>query len=148
MQLSDVLSKDCTKSSVQCKSKKRALEIICDIVSNQTGLNANELFESILSREKMGTTGIGNGIAIPHARIKSTDKAVAVLLQCETPIEFDSIDNRPVDLLFALLVPESQCKEHLQTLSKMAERLNDKQVLKQLRNATSDNELYDIMINH
>ncbi|WP_188005815.1 PTS IIA-like nitrogen regulatory protein PtsN [Vibrio cholerae] len=147
MQLSEVLSLDCTKSAVQCSSKKRALEIISEIAALHTGQNATELFECMLSREKMGSTGIGNGIAIPHARMSNSDNAVAVLLQCEEPIEFDSIDNRPVDLLFALLVPEDQCKEHLKTLACMAERLNDKQILKQLRNAASDQELYNIMVN-
>ncbi len=146
MQLSEVLSLDCTKSAVQCSSKKRALEIISEIAASHTGQNATELFECMLSREKMGSTGIGNGIAIPHARMASSDNAVAVLLQCEEPLEFDSIDNRPVDLLFALLVPEEQCKEHLKTLSSMAERLNDKQILKQLRKAQSDEELYNIMV--
>lgn len=147
MQLSEILTLDCTKSAVQCTSKKRALEMISDIVAEHTGLNPTELFECMLSREKMGSTGIGNGIAIPHARMQSSDKAVAVLLQCESPIEFDAIDNRPVDVLFALLVPDAQCKEHLKTLSCMAERLNDKLILKQLRKAQSDQELYDIMIN-
>lgn len=147
MQLSEVLSLDCTKSAVQCSSKKRALEIISEIAAIHTGQNATELFECMLSREKMGSTGIGNGIAIPHARMSDSEKAVAVLLQCEEPIEFDSIDNRPVDLLFALLVPEDQCKEHLKTLACMAERLNDKQILKQLRNAESDQELFNIMVN-
>ncbi|HGP5321888.1 TPA: PTS IIA-like nitrogen regulatory protein PtsN, partial [Vibrio cholerae O1] len=128
-------------------SKKRALEIISEIAALHTGQNATELFECMLSREKMGSTGIGNGIAIPHARMSDSENAVAVLLQCEEPIEFDSIDNRPVDLLFALLVPEDQCKEHLKTLACMAERLNDKQILKQLRNAASDQELYNIMVN-
>ncbi|EOX3348954.1 PTS IIA-like nitrogen regulatory protein PtsN [Vibrio cholerae] len=147
MQLSEVLSLDCTKSAVQCSSKKRALEIISEIAALHTGQNATELFECMLGREKMGSTGIGNGIAIPHARVSDSENAVAVLLQCEEPIEFDSIDNRPVDLLFALLVPEDQCKEHLKTLACMAERLNDKQILKQLRNAASDQELYNIMVN-
>ncbi|MBC9012227.1 PTS IIA-like nitrogen regulatory protein PtsN [Vibrio cholerae] len=147
MQLSEVLSLDCTKSAVQCSSKKRALEIISEIAALHTGQNATELFECMLSREKMGSTGIGNGIAIPHARMSDSENAVAVLLQCEEPIEFDSIDNRPVDLLFALLVPEDQCKEHLKTLACMAERLNDKQILKQLRNAASVQELYNIMVN-
>ncbi|WP_194439447.1 PTS IIA-like nitrogen regulatory protein PtsN [Vibrio fluminensis] len=147
MQLSEILTLDCTKSAVQCTSKKRALEMISEIVAEQTGQNSTELFECMLSREKMGSTGIGNGIAIPHARMHSSDKAIAVLMQCESPIEFDAIDNRPVDLLFALLVPDAQCKEHLKTLSCMAERLNDKQILKQLRKAESDQELYDIMIN-
>ncbi|PJC85893.1 PTS IIA-like nitrogen-regulatory protein PtsN [Vibrio sp. HA2012] len=147
MQISEVLSLDCTKSAVQCTSKKRALEMISQIAADHTGQNATELFESMLNREKMGSTGIGNGIAIPHARMTSTDEAVAVLLQCKDPIEFDAIDNRPVDLLFALLVPDAQCKEHLKTLSSMAERMNDKKILKLLRHAESDQELFDIMIN-
>lgn len=146
MQLSEVLSLDCTKSAVHCTSKKCALEMISEIAAQKAGISSTELFECMLSREKMGSTGIGNGIAIPHARMNHSDRAIAVLLQCDEPIEFDAIDNRPVDLLFALLVPDAQCKEHLQTLSKMAERLNDKQVLKQLRSAQSDQELYDIML--
>ncbi len=147
MQISEVLSLDCTKSAVQCSSKKRALEIISQIAAEHSGQNSTELFESMLSREKMGSTGIGNGIAIPHARMFSSDEAIAVLIQCQEPIEFDAIDNRPVDLLFALLVPDAQCKEHLKTLSSMAERLNDKKILKQLRHAESDQELFNIMIN-
>ncbi|MCJ2378322.1 PTS IIA-like nitrogen regulatory protein PtsN [Vibrio sp. ZSDZ34] len=148
MQLSEVLSLDCTKSAVQCTSKKRALELISEIAAEHTNQSSTELFECMLGREKVGSTGIGNGIAIPHARMQSSDKAIAVLLQCQQPIEFDAIDNRPVDLLFALLVPDAQCKEHLKTLSCMAERLNDKSILKQLRSAQSDQELYDIMTNH
>lgn len=146
MQLTDVLTLDCTKSAVQCSSKKRALEIICEIASEHCGQDTSELFAGMLAREKMGSTGIGNGIAIPHARMASSDHALAVLIQCEEPIEFDAIDNRPVDILFALLVPEEQCKEHLKTLACMAERLNDKQVLKQLRKAQSDQELFLIMV--
>ncbi|WP_076590719.1 PTS IIA-like nitrogen regulatory protein PtsN [Vibrio ostreicida] len=146
MQLSEILTVDCTKSAVQCTSKKRALEMISEIVAQRTGQHSTELFECMLSREKMGSTGIGNGIAIPHARMQSSDEAIAVLLQCQAPIEFGSIDNRPVDLLFALLVPDAQCKEHLKTLSRMAERLNDKQILRQLRKAQSDQELYEIMV--
>ncbi|MGO1297359.1 MAG: PTS IIA-like nitrogen regulatory protein PtsN [Vibrio sp.] len=146
MQLSEVLTLDCTKSAVQCSSKKRALEIISEVAAQHTGQNATSLFECMLSREKVGSTGIGNGIAIPHARMADNPSAVAVLLQCEAPIDFDAIDNRPVDLLFALLVPEEQCKEHLQTLASMAERLKDKKVLKQLRSAHTDQELYNIMV--
>lgn len=146
MQISEVLSLDCTKSAVQCSSKKRALELISEIAATHTGQDSTELFECMLGREKLGSTGIGNGIAIPHARMTNTDKAIAVLLQCEEAIEFDAVDNRPVDLLFALLVPEDQCKEHLKTLSCMAARLNDKAVTKRLRHAESDEELFEIMV--
>lgn len=146
MQLNEVLSLDCTKSAVQCSSKKRALEIISELAASHGGLNATELFQCMLNREKVGTTGIGNGIAIPHGRLHDTDKAIAVLLQCEEPVDFNAIDSRPVDILFALLVPEDQCQTHLKTLAQMAERLNDKSRLKQLRRAQSDQELFDIMI--
>lgn len=145
MQLSTILSLDCTKSAVQCTSKKRALELISEIAAPKMGQNPQELFESLLSREKMGSTGIGNGIAIPHGRIFNCDDALAVLIQCQEPIEFDAIDNRPIDILFALFVPDEQCKLHLQTLSSVAEKLNDKQVLRQLRHAESDDELYQII---
>lgn len=147
MQLNEVLSLDCTKSAVQCTSKKRALEIISEIAAQHSGLDSTQLFECMLSREKVGTTGIGNGIAIPHGRIFDSEQAIAILIQCEEPVDFDAIDNRPVDILFALLVPDDQCKTHLTTLSLMAEKLNDKATLKSLRNAQSDQELYDIMVN-
>ncbi|WP_086981489.1 PTS IIA-like nitrogen regulatory protein PtsN [Vibrio aphrogenes] len=147
MQLNEVLSLDCTKSAVQCTSKKRALEIISEIAAQHSGLDSTQLFECMLTREKVGTTGIGNGIAIPHGRIFDSEQAIAVLLQCEQPVDFDAIDNRPVDILFALLVPDEQCKTHLTTLSLMAEKLNDKATLKLLRNAQTDQELYDIMVN-
>lgn len=145
MQLSNVLSLDCTKSAVHCSSKKRALEIISEIAAEHLDQNPQPLFECMLSREKMGSTGIGNGIAIPHGRINNSDQAIAVLIQCMDPIQFDAIDNQPVDLLFALLVPDAQCKEHLKTLSCMAEKLSNKQVCKQLRTAKSDEELYQIL---
>ena len=80
MQLSEILTLNCTKSAVQCTSKKRALEMISEIVAEQTGQSSNVLFECMLNREKMGSTGIGNGIAIPHARMQSSDKAIAVLV--------------------------------------------------------------------
>ncbi|MGF1725788.1 PTS IIA-like nitrogen regulatory protein PtsN [Photobacterium nomapromontoriensis] len=145
MQLSNVLSLDCTKSAVPCSSKKRALEIISEIAAEHLDQNPQPLFECMLNREKMGSTGIGNGIAIPHGRINNSDQAIAILIQCQDPIEFDAIDNQPVDLLFALLVPDDQCTEHLKTLSCMAEKLSNKQVCKQLRTAKSDEELYQIL---
>lgn len=97
------------------------------------------VFEAILTREKMGSTGIGNGIAIPHGKLEEdTMRAVGVFVQLETPIAFDAIDNQPVDLLFALLVPADQTKTHLHTLSLVAKRLADKTICRRLRAAQSD----------
>lgn len=147
MQLSNVLSLDCTKSAVLCSSKNKVLEMICEIASEHCGQDISSLFSGMLAREKIGSTGIGNGIAIPHTRMSSSEEAVAVLIQCQEPIGFNAIDNRPVDILFALLVPEKKCKEHLKTLACIAERLNDKRVLRKLRKARSDKELFSVMIN-
>ena len=146
LQLSNVLNQDCTRSGVHCQSKKRALEIISELAAKQLGLPPQIVFEAILTREKMGSTGIGNGIAIPHGKLEEdTLRAVGVFVQLETPIAFDAIDNQPVDLLFALLVPADQTKTHLHTLSLVAKRLADKTICRRLRSAQSDEELYQII---
>ena len=119
LQLSNVLNQECTRSQVHCQSKKRALEIISELAAKQLGLPPQIVFEAILTREKMGSTGIGNGIAIPHGKLEEdTLRAVGVFVQLETPIAFDAIDNQPVDLLFALLVPADQTKTHLKSCMK------------------------------
>ncbi|AVQ87424.1 MULTISPECIES: PTS IIA-like nitrogen regulatory protein PtsN [Plesiomonas] len=145
MQLSSVLSLDCTRSAVHCSSKKRALEIISELAASRLTVAPQTLFEAMLAREKMGSTGIGNGIAIPHGKMEPGTTTVAVFIRTEQPIPFDAVDNQPVDLLFALLVPEDQCQQHLQTLSAVAKRLADKSVCRRLRTALSDEELYQIL---
>lgn len=146
MNIASFLSPDCTRSAVRCNSKKRLFEVVSELAVQQLpGISAKEIFDSLLAREKLGTTGIGNGIAIPHGRLSGTDKVVAVFLQCAEPVAFDAIDNRPIDLLFALLVPGDRCDQHLKTLAMVAEKLNDRATVKQLRGATSDDELYQIM---
>ena len=146
MPLTSVLSPECTRNAVHCSSKKRALEIISELAAAQLNLPPQVVFDSILTRERMGSTGIGNGIAIPHGKLEEdTLRAIAVFIHLEQPISFDAIDNQPVDLLFALLVPADQCKTHLQTLAIMAQKLADKGVCRRLRSAQSDDELYKII---
>jgi len=146
LELGTVLTPDCTRSGVHCQSKKRALEIISELAAKQLNLPHQTLFEAILTRERMGSTGIGNGIAIPHGKLEEdTLRAVGVFISLDQPIAFDAVDNQPVDLLFALLVPADQCKTHLHTLSLVAKRLADKTVCRRLRAAQSDEELYAII---
>ncbi len=145
MDINYLLSEDCTKSAVPCSSKKRALELISEIASKKLGTDAQDIFERLLGREKMGTTGVGSGIAIPHARISDNYPVTGIFIQCESPISYDAIDNQPVDLLFAVLVPESECKQHLKTLSLIATKLADKQTCRQLRSAASDTELFQLI---
>jgi len=145
MELSKILQPECTTCATP-GSKKKVLELISDLAAVQyPTLTSQEIFESLLAREKMGSTGIGNGIAIPHGRLTNINQPVAVLIKCEEPIAFDSIDKQPVDILFALLVPADQCEQHLSTLSTMAEKLNDKLILKQLRKTHDESELYQVI---
>ncbi|ABM01293.1 PTS IIA-like nitrogen regulatory protein PtsN [Shewanella amazonensis] len=146
MELSTILAPECTSCATP-GSKKKVLELISDLAAAQNpSLSSQEIFESLLAREKMGSTGIGNGIAIPHGRLGTIDKPLAVLIKCEEAIGYDAIDKQPVDILFALLVPSDQCQQHLSTLAAMAEKLNDKQILKQLRKSHDEKELYQVII--
>ncbi|MCL1143758.1 PTS IIA-like nitrogen regulatory protein PtsN [Shewanella gaetbuli] len=145
MELSTILQPECTSCATP-GSKKKVLELISDLAAAQyPPLSSQEIFESLIAREKMGSTGIGCGIAIPHGRLMNIDQPIAIFIKCEEPISFDAIDKQPVDLLFALLVPAEQCQQHLSTLSSMAEKLSDKKILKQLRKTTDSKELYQVI---
>ncbi len=146
MELCTILRPECTTCATP-GSKKKVLELISDLAAAQyPTLSSQEIFESLVAREKMGSTGIGNGIAIPHGRLTDITQPIAILIKCEEPIAFDAIDKQPVDILFALLVPADQCQQHLSTLSCMAEKLSDKQILKQLRKTHDETELYQVII--
>jgi PTS system nitrogen regulatory IIA component len=98
-----------------------------------------------MNREKLGSTGIGNGVAIPHGKITPNESPVAVLIVIHPGIDYDAIDNRPVDVFFALLVPEDQCDVHLNTLASIAEIFDNKEMLRKIRSAETDNDLYQII---
>jgi len=117
MELRTILRPECTTCATP-GSKKKVLELISDLAAAQyPTLSSQEIFESLVAREKMGSTGIGNGIAIPHGRLTDITQPIAILIKCEEPIAFDAIDKQPVDILFALLVPADQCQQHLSTLT-------------------------------
>lgn len=151
MKISALLSPECVRSGVPGVSKKRILELISELAARQLPqVDQRDLFDSLLARERLGSTGIGRGIAIPHGRLCDIElppeqPCVGVLIQCAQPVDFDAIDRQPVDLLFALFVPEAHCDQHLDTLAAVAERLNDRQICKQLRHAGSDQALYRII---
>lgn len=142
MIISDIISLDRTECAVECQSKKRIFEVISEIaVKGHPQLDISNVLSSMLAREKMGSTGIGNGIAIPHGRIDGIDDIVAIVVTSEEPIQFDAIDDKPVDIFFALLVPTEQTQEHLQTLSSIAQKLSDKEIVKAIRNADSRDQI-------
>ena len=129
-----------------CTSKKKILEQIAHLASEKLPhLSSADVLESLMNREKLGSTGIGNGIAIPHGRIKQSDKPVAVLLVTTQGVNYDAIDKRPVDIFCALLVPEDQCDTHLATLASIAKTFDNKEILRKIRNAQSDQDLFNII---
>lgn len=142
MIISDIISLDRTQCLVECHSKKRIFEIISEIAVKQSPeLDQVEVLSSLLSREKMGSTGIGNGIAIPHGRIKGLSNMMAIILTSKTPIDFDAIDSQPVDIFFAILVPDEQTSQHLEALSGIARKLSNKDTVKAIRKAETKNQL-------
>ena len=147
MPLSNILSEDRTFCAVSCQSKKKILERVSEIASQYyVDIPQATILSSLVQRERMGSTGIGHGVAIPHARLSDIDEVIAIVLTTETPIAFDAIDNQPVDIFFALLVPEDQISGHLQTLAGIAAKLNDKTILKQLRKATSSEAMVSVLL--
>lgn len=146
MEINDLLAPERTRCVEPELSKKRALEMISDLAAEQCpDLPRHELFESLMAREKMGSTGIGKGIALPHGRLNRIEKPVAVLLKCDKPIEFDAIDQQPVDLLFALFVPEAQHQEFLAFLAKVAGKLSQKELCRALRKTSDNAQLYQLV---
>jgi PTS system nitrogen regulatory IIA component len=99
----------------------------------------------LIARERLGSTGLGNGIAIPHGRLKNGQQTIAAFMQLSTSIDYDSVDNAPVDLLFALIVPENSTEEHLNTLATLAEMFSNTETLNKLRQSSSSEEMYTIL---
>lgn len=142
-EINTILAPECAIHSASITSKKKVLEYLGRLVADHIPeSSADDIYERLLSRERIGSTGIGEGIAIPHCRLKQCNKTFAVLLQLENTIDYDSIDNQPVDLIFALLVPEEATDEHLQILSMLAAKLNQPEYRESLRSAPDSQSLY------
>ena len=128
-------------------SKKRVLEQIANLVARDlTDLDAQDIFENLIAREKLGSTGFGNGIAIPHCRLPGCQAPISAVLHLDTAVDFDAIDGAPVDLLFVLLVPEAATDEHLELLRQIASMLDRAEVRERLRQAQSNEGLYQVVV--
>ena len=142
MDIQAIVSLDRTDCAVQCNSKKRILEIIADIAAKQNeNIDQATVLNSLMARERMGSTGIGNGIALPHGRLPGLEKVIAIVVTSTPAIDFDALDEKPVDIFFALLVPEEQTEGHLQTLATVAGKLSDKETIKAIRRATTSDDI-------
>lgn len=137
--LSDLLASDAIVPTLKVNSKKQALQELAARAAELTGLNEREIFETLLQRERLGSTGVGNGIAIPHGKLTKIDRLFGLFARLERQIDFDALDSEPVDLIFLLLAPEHAGADHLKALARVARVLRDPQTAGKLR-ATRDPE--------
>ena len=134
MQVAELLDLEHISCNTQSASKKRVLEQLSQLLAaNQASLSQNQVFDSLISRERLGSTGLGHGVAIPHGRMKESSETLAAFIKLQEGVDFDASDNQPVDLLFALLVPEEATEEHLQLLAQLARMFSDDALVEQLR---------------
>jgi len=144
--IKSILSPELTQCGLPGSSKKKALEEVARLIAaHYPELAENDIFDSLIAREKLGSTGVGQGIAIPHSRLEDCNKVIGCLFTLEQKIDFDAIDNEPVDILFVLLVPQEATSEHLELLSQIAEKFNDTRFCARLRKATSGEELFRLV---
>ena len=149
MKISDVLSPELTRCDFSGRSKKRIIEALSQLLAEHlnSGHELSErLFDNFVAREKLGSTGLGKGVAIPHCRTSGVKKIHGCLVKLTHPVDFDAIDDQPVDLIFALVVPEEKNDEHLNTLARVASIMQNHDYRQRLRNCAEDVTLFNTVL--
>jgi PTS system nitrogen regulatory IIA component len=146
MQLADILSPEGVRVIGTMTSKKRLLQEVAGIAAALTGLRASDLFDALQERESLGPTGVGNGVALPHARVPGLAAVTGVFVRLEKPLAFDAVDRQPVDLVFALFAPEEAGVDHLKALALVSRKLRNATVCTKLRANDDPSTLYAVLI--
>ncbi len=133
MDLSDLIEVPAIMPTLKANSKKQLLQLLSERASSIAGIPEREIFDTILQRERLGSTGVGNGIAIPHGKLAGVKQISGVFARLETPIDFEALDDQPVDLVFLLLAPEGAGADHLKALSRIARVLRDADTVAKVR---------------
>ena len=146
MDIADILTPERTQLGIRSASKKRILETLSELLAPTTPENdVRALFEGLCARERRGNTGLGHGVALPHARLACVSAPAAVLLRLEDAVDYEAPDRAPVDLVFGLVVPEDSTSTHLELLAQVAQRFSDAGIREALRAATTDAEAHGLM---
>lgn len=147
MNMTELLSPDRVVCNYHASSKKRALEELSDLLArNVDEMDAIEIFEGLVERERLGSTGLGHGVAIPHARLPGREQAMGAFIKLHNGVDFDAIDQKPADLLFALLVPDHFTDEHLELLAGLARMFDDDALCQKLRQSGDKAQLFDVLM--
>jgi PTS system nitrogen regulatory IIA component len=133
MALPDLLSADTVLGSLSATNRKQALQILSEAAAARLDLDSRIIFDAVMERERLGSTGVGDGVAIPHARLEGLDHVFGLFAKLKSPIDFDAIDGRPVDLVFLLLAPETSGAEHLKALARISRVFRREDIRSHLR---------------
>lgn len=145
MPLLDFLSPDAVIPALKASSKKQALHELAVLAARLIERDEREIFETLLQRERLGSTGIGEGIAIPHGKLPKLDRLFGLFARLDKPIDFESLDGEPVDMLFLLLAPEGAGADHLKALARVARMLREPGIHERIRAARDANALYAVL---
>ncbi len=147
MKIIDILPKDAVICDASVGSKKQLLETLAGLAAQKTGLDERLILDALIERERLGTTGIGHGVALPHTRLNALNKIFCAFVRT-TPVDFESVDDKPVDLVFLLLVPEEAGADHLKALARLSRLLRDETVAADLRHAKEADAIYTLIQNN
>jgi PTS system nitrogen regulatory IIA component len=145
MDLSDLISAEAVLPSLKVNSKKQALQAVAERAAALTGLEEREIFDTLVQREKLGSTGVGGGIAIPHGKPQKLGRMFGLFARLAKPIDFEALDDQPVDLIFLLLAPEGAGADHLKALARIARHLREPGIAAKLRSAADTTALYAVL---
>ncbi len=143
--LADLVTKDRVLLGLKSSSKRQLLQALADAAAQATGVEAAMVLEALIQREKLGTTGLGEGIAIPHAKIAELAELTGFFARLDKPVDFDALDGDPVDLVFLLLAPEAAGADHLKALARVARILRDQELRRQVREAETSAEVSNLL---
>ena len=145
VELAQLLAPEGVIANLKAKSKKQTLRELSDRASALCGIDSQQILKALLEREKLGTTGVGQGVALPHAKFADVQELFAVFARLENPIDFDSVDDRPVDLIFLLIAPEGAGAEHLRALARISRLLRNADFCGKLRGSRSAQALHALL---
>jgi PTS system nitrogen regulatory IIA component len=145
MLISDLVTPSAVIASLKATSKKQALQELARRAAELTGEPERAIFDVLLERERLGTTGVGDGVAIPHGKLPNLKKLIGLFARLERPIDFEAIDEQPVDLIFVLLAPEQAGADHLKALARVSRMLRDAQTCEKLRGADNADALFALL---
>src|ERR1700731_4604553 len=145
MPLADLVAPNAVIPALKVNGKKQALQELAAKAAELSGQNERAIFEILLQREKLGSTGVGNGVAIPHGKLAKLDKLFGLFARLDRPVDFEALDGQPVDLVFVLLAPEAAGADHLKALARVARLLRDPDVANKLRDAHASEAIYAVL---